>query len=86
MRPNESEEEREQVRAQAVYIETWLLSQEVREQGEQREPFLAPSSRGHIKSKSGKRQSSRVKRTGLRFSRQVCEGLKRREIFGKYTA
>ena len=39
MRPNESEE-RERVGAQAVYIETSLLSQRVKEQ---REPFLAPS-------------------------------------------
>jgi len=32
--------------------------------------------------KNGKRQCSRIKRTlaGLRFSRQVCEGLKQREI------
>jgi hypothetical protein len=40
MQPNELEEERERVGAQAVYIETSLLSQRVKEQ---REPKMAPS-------------------------------------------
>jgi hypothetical protein len=77
---------RERVGAQAVYIDTSLLSQ--------REPKMAPSlfKRVHeiekMESDNGKRQCSRVKRAlaGLRFSGQVREGLKRREIFGKYTA
>jgi hypothetical protein len=60
--------------AQAVYIDISLLSQ--------REPFLAPSLWVH---EIEKMESDYVLRAvvGLRFSGQVREGLKRREIFGK---
>ena len=69
---------------QAVYIDTSLLSQ--------RGPFLAPSlfKRVHEIEKMENESNNvpGVKRAlaGLRFSGQVREGLKRREIFGKYTA